>query len=68
MSITENARRVVRFRFPITPPKRAIFHQGRLADHSVNSWGRNGWCHLGETHEQVGREQGYTVKTYKGLP
>ena len=69
MSITEERLKVVDFVGPYYSTKRAIFTKAgspitsvsQLADATVG-------VTLGETHEQWAREQGYEVKTYKGLP
>ncbi|MBU4530489.1 MAG: transporter substrate-binding domain-containing protein [Hoeflea sp.] len=69
MSITEERLKVVDFVGPYYTTKRAIFTKAgspitsvsQLSDATVG-------VTLGETHEQWAREQGYEVKTYKGLP
>ena len=69
MSITDERKEVVDFVGPYYSTMRAIFTMSgsevtsvaQLADVTVG-------VTLGETHEQWAREQGYSVKTYKGLP
>ncbi|KGF68476.1 amino acid ABC transporter substrate-binding protein [Hoeflea sp. BAL378] len=69
MSITEERQKVVDFVGPYYTTKRAVFTMAgspitsvaQLSDATVG-------VTLGETHEQWAREQGYDVKTYKGLP
>jgi len=69
MSITEERKEVVDFVGPYYRMSRAIFTaEGSpitsldgLADATVGAT-------LGETHEQWAKEQGYNVRTYKGLP
>ena len=69
MSITEKRQKVVDFVGPYYSTMRAIF---TLAGSEVTSVAQLNSVKigvtLGETHEQWAREQGYTVKTYKGLP
>ena len=69
MSITEERAKVVDFVGPYYTTKRAIFTKAgspivsvaQLSDATVG-------VTLGETHEQWAREQGYKLRTYKGLP
>lgn len=69
MSITEERAKVVDFVGPYYSTKRAIFAKpdsgitsvSQVADKTVG-------VTLGETHEEWAREQGYTIRTYKGLP
>jgi polar amino acid transport system substrate-binding protein len=69
MSITPERDEVVDFVGPYYTTKRAVFTKpdsgitsvSQLADVTVG-------VTLGETHEQWAREQGYSVRTYKGLP
>jgi polar amino acid transport system substrate-binding protein len=68
MSITTERQEVVDFVGPYYTTKRAIFAKpggittaAELADAKVG-------LTLGETHEAWAREQGYNVRTYKGLP
>ncbi|WP_319530490.1 transporter substrate-binding domain-containing protein [uncultured Cohaesibacter sp.] len=69
MSITEEREKVVDFVGPYYNTKRAIFTKegskftsvSQLKDAKIG-------VTLGETHEQWAREQGYNVRTYKGLP
>lgn len=69
MSITEERKEVVDFVGPYYRMSRGIFTaQGSdvgsiddLADATIG-------VTLGETHEQWAREQGYSIRTYKGLP
>ncbi|WP_109468635.1 transporter substrate-binding domain-containing protein [Albibacillus kandeliae] len=69
MSITEERDKVVDFVGPYYTTKRAIFTKPdsgitsveQLKDVKVG-------VTLGETHEEWARDQGYTVRTYKGLP
>ncbi|MCV2892860.1 transporter substrate-binding domain-containing protein [Lentibacter sp. XHP0401] len=71
MSITEERDKVIDFVGPYYNTKRAFFTVAgseittleQLDDESV----RVGLT-LGETHDQWARDQGYNVKTYKGLP
>jgi polar amino acid transport system substrate-binding protein len=69
MSITDKRKEVVDFVGPYYITKRAIFTRSGSDITSVSQLGdvKIGVT-LGETHEQWAREQGYTVKTYKGLP
>ena len=69
MSITEERSKVVDFVGPYYTTKRAIFTKAGSPITSVSQLGDvTIGVTLGETHEQWAREQGYTVKTYKGLP
>ncbi|OCW57949.1 transporter substrate-binding domain-containing protein [Hoeflea olei] len=69
MSITEEREKVVDFVGPYYTTKRAIFTMTGSPLTSVSQLGdATVGVTLGETHEQWAREQGYTVKTYKGLP
>ncbi|MFC4671758.1 transporter substrate-binding domain-containing protein [Seohaeicola nanhaiensis] len=69
MSITEERDKVVDFVGPYYTTKRAIFTKpdsgitsvAQLKDAKVG-------VTLGETHEEWAREQGYDIRTYKGLP
>lgn len=69
MSITEERDKVVDFVGPYYTTKRAIFTKEgsditsvtQLKDATVG-------VTLGETHEEWARDQGYTIRTYKGLP
>ncbi len=69
MSITDKRKEVVDFVGPYYTTKRAIFTRSGSDITSVSQLGdvKIGVT-LGETHEQWAREQGYSVKTYKGLP
>ena len=69
MSITDERKEVVDFVGPYYSTMRAIFTLSGSEITSVSQLGdiKIGVT-LGETHEQWAREQGYTVKTYKGLP
>jgi polar amino acid transport system substrate-binding protein len=69
MSITDKRKEVVDFVGPYYTTKRAIFTRSGSDITSVSQLGdvKIGVT-LGETHEQWAREQGYNVKTYKGLP
>lgn len=69
MSITEERDEVVDFVGPYYTTKRAVFTKAgseitsvtQLSDATVG-------VTLGETHEEWAQSQGYTMKTYKGLP
>lgn len=69
MSITEERDEVVDFVGPYYSTRRAIFTRpdsgitsvSQVADAKVG-------VTLGETHEEWARDQGYSVRTYKGLP
>ncbi|OOY19212.1 amino acid ABC transporter substrate-binding protein [Thioclava sp. DLFJ5-1] len=69
MSITPEREKVVDFVGPYYTTKRAIFV---LPDSPIKSVADlkdvTVGVTLGETHEEWAREQGYDVKTYKGLP
>ena len=69
MSITADRQKVVDFVGPYYSTMRAIF---TLAGSEITSVSQLSdvkvGVTLGETHEQWAREQGYNVKTYKGLP
>lgn len=69
MSITEERDKVVDFVGPYYTTKRAVFTKSGSPITSVSQLGdaRIGVT-LGETHEQWAREQGYSIRTYKGLP
>ncbi|MEP1330058.1 transporter substrate-binding domain-containing protein [Pseudophaeobacter sp.] len=68
MSITEERQEVVDFVGPYYNTKRAIFAKpGGLTSAAQLSDAKVGLT-LGETHEAWAREQGYDVRTYKGLP
>lgn len=69
MSITEERDKVVDFVGPYYTTKRAIFTKPGSKFTSVSQLGdATIGVTLGETHEEWAKEQGYTVKTYKGLP
>jgi len=69
MSITDKRKEVVDFVGPYYTTKRAIFTRSGSDITSVSQLGEvKIGVTLGETHEQWAREQGYSVKTYKGLP
>lgn len=69
MSITEKRKEVVDFVGPYYSTMRAIFTMAGSEITSVSQLNSvKIGVTLGETHEQWAREQGYTVKTYKGLP
>ena len=69
MSITDKRKEVVDFVGPYYTTKRAIFTKSGSKITSVSQLGSvKIGVTLGETHEQWAREQGYNVKTYKGLP
>lgn len=69
MSITDKRKEVVDFVGPYYSTMRAVF---TMAGSEVTSVSQLNdvtlGVTLGETHEQWAREQGYTIKTYKGLP
>ena len=68
MSITEERKEVVDFVGPYYTTKRAIFAKpGGISSAAGLSEAKVGLT-LGETHEAWAREQGYDVRTYKGLP
>lgn len=69
MSITEERAKVVDFVGPYYSTKRAVFTKPDSGISSIDQVsGKRVGVTLGETHEQWAREQGYTVRTYKGLP
>jgi polar amino acid transport system substrate-binding protein len=69
MSITEERAQVVDFVGPYYTTKRAIFTKAGSPIVSVAQLGdATLGVTLGETHEQWAREQGYKLRTYKGLP
>lgn len=69
MSITDERLEVVDFVGPYYSTERAIFTKPDSEFTSVAQLGdAKIGVTLGETHEQWAREQGYSVKTYKGLP
>ena len=69
MTITDEREEVVDFVGPYYTSKRAVFTRpdsgitsvSQLDDAKVGAT-------LGETHEKWARDQGYTVRTYKGMP
>ncbi|MAW87222.1 MAG: amino acid ABC transporter substrate-binding protein [Phyllobacteriaceae bacterium] len=69
MSITEERAKVVDFVGPYYTTKRAVFTKPDSEVTSVKQLGDvTVGVTLGETHEEWARNQGYTVRTYKGLP
>lgn len=69
MSITEERDKVVDFVGPYYSTKRAIFTKPDSGITSASQLdGITVGVTLGETHEEWARNQGYTVRTYKGLP
>lgn len=69
MTITEERDKVVDFVGPYYTTKRAIFTKAGSEITSVSQLGEATLgVTLGETHEEWAREQGYTIRTYKGLP
>lgn len=70
MSITEERAKVVDFVGPYYTTKRAIFTKPDSKITSVKQIDGDVkvGVTLGETHEEWAREQGYNVRTYKGLP
>lgn len=69
MSITEERDEVVDFVGPYYTTKRAIFTKPGSSFTSVSQLGdAKVGVTLGETHEEWANEQGYSVRTYKGLP
>lgn len=69
MSITEERAKVVDFVGPYYSTKRAIFTKPDSGITSVSQLGdKTLGVTLGETHEEWARAQGYTIRTYKGLP
>ena len=69
MSITEERDEVLDFVGPYYTTRRAIF---TLPDSGITSVSQLDGVQLGvtlgETHEQWAREQGYDIRTYRGLP
>lgn len=69
MSITAERDEVVDFVGPYYTTKRAIFTKPSSGITSVSQLGDvKVGVTLGETHEEWALEQGYSVRTYKGLP
>lgn len=71
MSITEERAQVVDFVGPYYSTHRDIFVTEASPLQNVSELDGDGitvGVTLGETHDQWARDQGYTVKTYKGLP
>ena len=71
MSITEERDKVIDFVGPYYNTKRAFFTVAGSDITSVDQLGNDDvtvGLTLGETHDQWARDQGYNVKTYKGLP
>ncbi|WP_323785786.1 transporter substrate-binding domain-containing protein [Thalassovita sp.] len=69
MTITEERDEVVDFVGPYYSTKRAVFTKPDSGITSVSQLGdAKMGVTLGETHEEWAREQGYNVRTYKGLP
>ena len=69
MTITDERDKVVDFVGPYYTDKRAIFVKEGSPITSVKQLGdATLGVTLGETHEAWAREQGYTIRTYKGLP
>jgi len=69
MSITAERQKVVDFVGPYYSTMRAVFTVSGSKVTSVSQLGDvKVGVTLGETHEQWAREQGYNIKTYKGLP
>ncbi len=69
MSITEERDEVVDFVGPYYTTKRAIFAKPESGITSAAQLdGVTVGVTLGETHEEWAREQGYKIRTYKGLP
>lgn len=68
MSITEERQKVVDFVGPYYTTKRAIFAKPGGITMAADLKGAKVGLTLGETHEAWAREQGYDVRTYKGLP
>lgn len=69
MSITEERDKVVDFVGPYYSTRRAIFTKAGSPFTSVSQMGdATVGVTLGETHEQWASEQGYKIRTYKGLP
>jgi polar amino acid transport system substrate-binding protein len=69
MSITEERAKVVDFVGPYYNTKRAIFTNPDSPIKSVSQLkDATLGVTLGETHEEWAKEQGYEIRTYKGLP
>ncbi len=69
MTITEERDEVVDFVGPYYTTKRAIFTKPGSAFTSIDQLGdAEIGVTLGETHEEWAREQGWNIRTYKGLP
>lgn len=69
MTITEERDKVVDFVGPYYATKRAIFTKAGSPFTSVSQLGdATLGVTLGETHEEWARDQGYSIRTYKGLP
>lgn len=69
MSITEERDKVVDFVGPYYTTKRAVFTKAGSPITSVSQLGdATLGVTLGETHEEWARDQGYKIRTYKGLP
>ena len=69
MTITEERDEVVDFVGPYYTTKRAIFTKPGSEYTSIDQLGEAEiGVTLGETHEEWAREQGWNVRTYKGLP
>lgn len=69
MSITPERDEVVDFVGPYYTTKRAVFTKPDSEIKSVSQLAEATLgVTLGETHEQWAREQGYNIRTYKGLP
>lgn len=69
MSITDERKEVVDFVGPYYRMSRAIFTADGSEVKSLDDLaGATVGATLGETHEQWAKEQGYNVRTYKGLP
>nr|WP_246340140.1 transporter substrate-binding domain-containing protein [Ancylobacter tetraedralis] len=69
MSITDERKKVVDFVGPYYKTARAVFVKdgGKITDFSQLKGATVG-ATLGETHEQWARQQGWKLRTYKGLP
>lgn len=68
MSITEERQEVVDFVGPYYSTKRAIFAKPGGITSAADLPDAKVGLTLGETHEDWAREQGFNVRTYKGLP
>ncbi len=69
MTITDERDEVVDFVGPYYTTKRAIFTQPGSEFTSIDQLGdAEIGVTLGETHEEWAREQGWNIRTYKGLP